>query len=1068
MKKYIYFIASLTLLTTVALAQNSPYYVKYPIVANQTTNGSQFRLELSVYDSALATTQTYNTAYFDQILGSGSSNGIVTYSAWPIDFVDKQMAVITYDFEVHQWKPYILYDNSYGNCSAWSYLNGSVELWWENEGSSFGPEHAYVGFYDIVSHSWNITGITGNQGNAGASSNQSKYMYWGWDGDPFASHILGTFNFKNHAIAPLLFGSGTAYGQYQFTYNGSTIGYYYYDDQFDPNNDNAFMGTFDPLLGYVGLSSSSGELSNVDGSWGIYTMQYDITQTLDIAKYDAQQQQLKTITYPSTAIGGFVKGQNVIALRNSANTMVISAVYDFNLHQWKIDSVPTPSVTGLAINNGTVSWNNGSGTVTRGYNSTNGWGNYNTTLQAVFYLSNLTSATAGNLIFVRDYSIGATGWSYNYGDGFTETSQNGLHLYKIGGSYLYSGSSPNYNVCLTATNSGGSTSTCINISCPVSASITAAGSTTFCTGGSVTLNETTGATGVSYQWKLNGNNINAATTSSYIATAAGNYTCEVIATCGSATSNTIAVTVGTVPPQPNSIIGITQSCNPQNNVIFSIPPVAGATSYNWYSTNPAVTINPPNGGTSISVNLGTTTTSTWSLRVEPINACGAGPFRSTSVSRIVSGVTTITGTNVICTATNGVVYNCNTVGGADSYFWTVPSGATFVSGQGTTAITVNFSNGFNGGNICVSSQLNCGFNSVPKCFTVAKGGSVVPGNISGNTTVCPGGQGNFSIVSISGVTYNWTVPAGASIISGAGTNAITVLFPSTYTTGNVCVNVTNACGVTSITKCRTVVNGAPSRPASIAGIVTGVCNSTQSYTSSIAIGATSYLWSVTGGTIQSGQGTQTVAILWSSTVKTGTIKVNGVNACGNGLVRSVAVSLKPSSTANISGNISPCSNTSEIYNFTPLFGVTNYLWNVNNSSGASVTNGQGTTTATIQWAANGGTVYCTPSNTCGSSSTKTLAINITCREAGEELSNDKNSLINVEVAPNPFSTELIITSDVYGNGVVIILSDMLGKTISQQILSTSKFELNTSSLSGGVYFLAVSNYYEKKVFKVVK
>jgi oligosaccharide reducing-end xylanase len=42
------------------------------------------------------------------------------------------------------------------------------------------------------------------------------------------------------------------------------------------------------------------------------------------------------------------------------------------------------------------------------------------------------------------------------------------------------------------------------------ASITPAGPTTFCSGGSVTLNANTGS-GLSYQWLLNGNNISAAT-----------------------------------------------------------------------------------------------------------------------------------------------------------------------------------------------------------------------------------------------------------------------------------------------------------------------------------------------------------------------------------------------------------------------------------------------------------------------------------------------------------------------------------------------------------------------------
>ncbi|HNR20772.1 MAG TPA: T9SS type A sorting domain-containing protein [Bacteroidia bacterium] len=600
-----------------------------------------------------------------------------------------------------------------------------------------------------------------------------------------------------------------------------------------------------------------------------------------------------------------------------------------------------------------------------------------------------------------------------------------------------------------------------------SSTISATGPTTFCTGGSVTLNETTGASGVTYQWQQNSSNINGATLASYSAATAGSYTCIVTNTCGSSTSNSISVTVNAAPPQPGTISGITQACNPVNNVPFSIAPVPGATSYNWYSLNPAVTVNAPANGTNVTVNLGAATSSTYSLRVEAINACGTSQYQSTTIRRTVSGVTTVTGTNLICTATNGVAYSCNSVSGADSYFWTVPAGATIASGQGTSTITVDFTNSFNGGSVCVSSQLNCGFSATPKCFSVAKGTAPTPGNVSGSSTVCSGGSGNYSIVAIPGVTYNWSVPSGASITSGAGTNAVTVLFPTSFSTGNVCVNITNVCGVTSITKCRGVVTANPSRPASITGNTSGVCNSLQNYSCAASTNATSYLWSVTGGTIQSGQGTQTVSVLWNATGTTGTLNVNGVNACGNGLVRSVSVNLKPSSAASITGNVSACANTAEVYNFTSLYGATNYLWSVNTASGASVTAGQGTTAATIQWATNGGTVYCTPSNVCGSSSTKTLAVNITCRQAGEGIVSESN-LFNVTAIPNPFNNELNISSSVYGDGIVLKLSDMLGRVVLTQPLISENTLVQTSQLKNGIYFVEVMNGTEKKTFKVVK
>ena len=78
---------------------------------------------------------------------------------------------------------------------------------------------------------------------------------------------------------------------------------------------------------------------------------------------------------------------------------------------------------------------------------------------------------------------------------------------------------------------------------PPAASITASGNTTFCQGGSVTLNANTG-TGLTYQWRNNGNNIAGATNASYTATTAGAYSVVVnnSPTC-SATSAVTNVTV---------------------------------------------------------------------------------------------------------------------------------------------------------------------------------------------------------------------------------------------------------------------------------------------------------------------------------------------------------------------------------------------------------------------------------------------------------------------------------------------------------------------------------------------
>jgi len=88
------------------------------------------------------------------------------------------------------------------------------------------------------------------------------------------------------------------------------------------------------------------------------------------------------------------------------------------------------------------------------------------------------------------------------------------------------------------------------------------------------------------------------------------------------------------------------------------------------------------------------------------------------------------------------------------------------------------------------------------CVTVSDNVSITIDNnccatntsqITGPSPVCANATGNvYSVVNIPGSAYNWTVPAGATITSGQGTNSITVTFGNT--SGNVTVVETIGCG----------------------------------------------------------------------------------------------------------------------------------------------------------------------------------------------------------------------------------------------------------------------------------
>jgi hypothetical protein len=84
-----------------------------------------------------------------------------------------------------------------------------------------------------------------------------------------------------------------------------------------------------------------------------------------------------------------------------------------------------------------------------------------------------------------------------------------------------------------------------------------------------------------------------------------------------------------------------------------------------------------------------------------------------------------------------------------------------------------------------------------------------PGTISGLQTVCSGASAvSYSVLPVNGATtYNWTLPAGATIATGSGSNAITVNFGATA--GNVSVTAGNSCGTSSPKTLAVAFNTAP-------------------------------------------------------------------------------------------------------------------------------------------------------------------------------------------------------------------------------------------------------------------
>jgi hypothetical protein len=252
----------------------------------------------------------------------------------------------------------------------------------------------------------------------------------------------------------------------------------------------------------------------------------------------------------------------------------------------------------------------------------------------------------------------------------------------------------------------------------------------------------------------------------------------------------------------------------------------------------------------------------------------------------------------VCTSAGNVTYTVTAVAGV-SYAWTVPSGGTIVSGQGTNSISVSYASTSSSGLVTVTAVNSCGTSTPSTIFVSIYAPPSAPGAIEGLTTVCGSSTSEYYYVNpVSGATsYTWTVPSGASVTSGSTTNAITVSYGTT--SGNITVKANNTCGSSAAsTLAVTVTSGTPSAPTTITATngTPNMYSTGNGYSCSTVAGVSSYYWTVSPGApqaiIASGQGTTSINVNYSTVTcgTTYTISVYATNNCGKSAAKTLTVS----------------------------------------------------------------------------------------------------------------------------------------------------------------------------------
>lgn len=434
----------------------------------------------------------------------------------------------------------------------------------------------------------------------------------------------------------------------------------------------------------------------------------------------------------------------------------------------------------------------------------------------------------------------------------------------------------------------------------------------------------------------------------------------------------------------------------------------------------------------------------------------------------------IAGSATVCEG-DTVIYIIPPVGDAESYTWTLPQGW---SGTSITN-TINVVAGNAGGVIEVVAHGRCGYTAL-QTLPVIIGGPSAPGVItsSGSVTVCLGDTVIYSVRTGRGTDFNWTVPTGATILAGQGTNAITVLYDGNFVSpGIISVVKENDCG-SSVSSSVTVTMGSVTAPCSITGPCSELCCATGIIYSVPAAAGMNYNWTIpAGATIVSGQGTNSIIVDFPCTSLSGYITVTANNNCGVSAVRKLHVKTAPATPSPISGNNVVCPNTTgNAFSIAAVPSATDYIWagpagsHITANGISSVNNVLTTpsTSVTVDFAALTASSKLTvkASNNCCNGSARTLAlVQGNCRIDG--MSAEETFSVYPNPAQSTIKISFVVNDDV---NYIIHVSDITGR----EMLSVSNTatagvnteELNVTELPKGIYivqFEAGTERFSKKL-----
>ncbi len=543
-------------------------------------------------------------------------------------------------------------------------------------------------------------------------------------------------------------------------------------------------------------------------------------------------------------------------------------------------------------------------------------------------------SSTGNIASTTDLGVGTT-YAWTVTGGTLTSGQNTASITYTAGSGI------NVVLDLTVTEASGCVSVCqsiITINPNPNAAITSAAAVCDGTTGNAASVANAGV-GATYAWTVTGGTIEDippfTSSITYTAGAGPTVTIDVTVTdangCVSTSQNVV-----TVNPNPNATITTsTAVCDGTIGNAASVLDAGVGSTYAWTVTGGTIEDIPPFTN-AITYTAGVGPTVTIDVTVTDPNGCVSTSQNIVTVN--ANPDATITASAAVCDGTAGNAASVPDAGVGATYTWTVTGGTindippftsaiTYTAGAGPT-VTIDVT--VTDGNGCVSSsQLVVSVNANPTCI------------ITADAAVCAGTSGLNATASDAGIgaTYVWSV-TGGTLDAGQGTTAIS------YTAGvgaTVTLDVTMTDANGCVSSCQTIVtvNANPDCTISANNLACEGSTGNVASVPNAGLGAT-YLWTITGGALNSGQGTTAISYTAGfGTSLTISVTVTDANGCVSTCQKIVTVDA-PDCT--ISGANSVCFQSVGNFATVPDSGVgSTYAWTV---TGGTLSTGQGTNSIT--------------------------------------------------------------------------------------------------------------------------